>query len=125
MRLTQHPNAFPVCPFSGSASGPCLPLRLALNDVGVPRLLCRQGSTPEVQLKMLHTVRKHFGAGGVARLRFTLPPLVFLCLKLAREVSPLEPTPRPLARLSSPWCGRRNPRTSPRACTDPTRRGTM
>jgi len=44
-----------------------------------------QGSTPEVQLKMLHTVRKHFGAGGVARLRFTLPPLVFLCLKLARE----------------------------------------
>jgi len=35
---------------------------------------------------VLHVVRKQFGAGGAARLRITLPPVVFSALKLARDV---------------------------------------
>ena len=45
-----------------------------------------RGETPEAHLKMLQLARRHFGTGGVQRLRFTLPPVIFSCLGLAREV---------------------------------------
>jgi hypothetical protein len=33
--------------------------------------------------QILNTARKHFGAGGNQRIRFTLPPLVFAAYQLA------------------------------------------
>jgi hypothetical protein len=45
-----------------------------------------RGDTPEAHLKMLQLARRHFGTGGVQRLRFTLPPVIFSCLGLARQV---------------------------------------
>jgi hypothetical protein len=34
-------------------------------------------------LQILNTARKHFGAGGNQRIRYTLPPLVFAAYQLA------------------------------------------
>jgi vacuolar protein sorting-associated protein 35 len=45
-----------------------------------------KGETPEAHLKMLQLARRHFGTGGVQRLRYTLPPVIFSCLGLAREL---------------------------------------
>lgn len=39
--------------------------------------------TPNFSLQILNTARKHFGAGGNQRIRFTLPPLVFAAYQLA------------------------------------------
>lgn len=36
-----------------------------------------------VPLQILNTARKHFGAGGNQRIRYTLPPLVFAAYQLA------------------------------------------
>lgn len=36
-----------------------------------------------VCFQILNTARKHFGAGGNQRIRFTLPPLVFAAYQLA------------------------------------------
>nr|KAF6408410.1 VPS35 retromer complex component [Molossus molossus] len=38
---------------------------------------------PDQQYLILNTARKHFGAGGNQRIRFTLPPLVFAAYQLA------------------------------------------
>ncbi|XP_023678494.2 vacuolar protein sorting-associated protein 35-like [Paramormyrops kingsleyae] len=38
---------------------------------------------PDQQYMILNTARKHFGAGGNQRIRFTLPPLVFAAYQLA------------------------------------------
>lgn len=38
---------------------------------------------PIFSLQILNTARKHFGAGGNQRIRFTLPPLVFAAYQLA------------------------------------------
>uniref|UniRef100_A0A2K6KZ63 Vacuolar protein sorting-associated protein 35 n=1 Tax=Rhinopithecus bieti TaxID=61621 RepID=A0A2K6KZ63_RHIBE len=38
---------------------------------------------PDHQYLILNTARKHFGAGGNQRIRFTLPPLVFAAYQLA------------------------------------------
>lgn len=34
-------------------------------------------------IQILNTARKHFGAGGNQRIRYTLPPLVFAAYQLA------------------------------------------
>lgn len=34
-------------------------------------------------VQILNTARKHFGAGGNQRIRYTLPPLVFAAYQLA------------------------------------------
>ena len=34
-------------------------------------------------LQILNTARKHFGNGGTQRIRYTLPPIVFMAYKLA------------------------------------------
>jgi len=39
----------------------------------------------DVQFKIYNDVRRVFGQGGVARLEFTLPPLVYACLRLAQR----------------------------------------
>ncbi|GLU04600.1 hypothetical protein SLE2022_217380 [Rubroshorea leprosula] len=41
---------------------------------------------PEEMLKIICTVRKHIMAGGVKRLPFTIPPLVFSALRLVRHL---------------------------------------
>ncbi|GLT34975.1 hypothetical protein SLA2020_094610 [Shorea laevis] len=41
---------------------------------------------PEEMLKIICTVRKHIMAGGVKRLPFTVPPLVFSALRLVRHL---------------------------------------
>ena len=50
--------------------------------------LVHQLSCPESeeQYRMLLAARRHFGQGGPARLRHTLPPLVFAGLQLVREL---------------------------------------
>ncbi|XP_048461938.1 vacuolar protein sorting-associated protein 35 [Rhincodon typus] len=42
-----------------------------------------QSEDPDQQYLILNTARKHFGAGGNQRIRFTLPPLVFSAYQLA------------------------------------------
>ncbi|KAL4630294.1 vacuolar protein sorting-associated protein 35-like [Arapaima gigas] len=44
-------------------------------------LLCSED--PDQQYLILNTARKHFGAGGNKRIRYTLPPLVFAAYQLA------------------------------------------
>lgn len=36
-----------------------------------------------ILVQILNTARKHFGAGGNQRIRYTLPPLVFAAYQLA------------------------------------------
>jgi vacuolar protein sorting-associated protein 35 len=38
---------------------------------------------PDQQYLILSTARKHFGAGGNRRIKFTLPPIVFQAYQLA------------------------------------------
>jgi vacuolar protein sorting-associated protein 35 len=38
------------------------------------------------EYKLFVTARKHFGAGGVKRIEYTLPPMVFRSLELARRI---------------------------------------
>lgn len=40
----------------------------------------------DVQFEMFKVARRAFGQGGVARIRFTLVPLVYRCLQLTREL---------------------------------------
>ncbi|KAJ3101719.1 Vacuolar protein sorting-associated protein 35 [Phlyctochytrium bullatum] len=40
---------------------------------------------PEDEFLLLAAARKHFGEGGDIRIRFTLPPLVMVCIQLARK----------------------------------------
>ncbi|KAK3085900.1 hypothetical protein FSP39_010235 [Pinctada imbricata] len=42
-----------------------------------------QAEDPNQQYMILNTARKHFGAGGDKRIKFTLPPIVFEAYKLA------------------------------------------
>ncbi|XP_072135753.1 vacuolar protein sorting-associated protein 35 isoform X2 [Mobula birostris] len=42
-----------------------------------------QSEDPDQQYLILNSARKHFGAGGNQRIRFTLPPLVFAAYQLA------------------------------------------
>lgn len=49
-----------------------------------------QAETADQQYLVLNTARKHFGAGGNRRIKYTLPPLVFQAYKLAfryKEIS--------------------------------------
>jgi len=41
----------------------------------------------KTQFKILSTARKHFGKGGVRRIKYTLPPLCFKYLELARDTT--------------------------------------
>lgn len=45
---------------------------------------------PNQQFLILNTARKHFGAGGDKRIKFTLPPIVFAALRLAHRYKQLE-----------------------------------
>uniref|UniRef100_UPI00358FEED2 vacuolar protein sorting-associated protein 35 n=1 Tax=Myxine glutinosa TaxID=7769 RepID=UPI00358FEED2 len=42
-----------------------------------------RAESPDQQYLILNTARKHFGAGGNQRIKFTLPPLVFAAYRLA------------------------------------------
>lgn len=42
-----------------------------------------QAVSPDQQYLILNTARKHFGAGGNKRIKFTLPPIVFAAYRLA------------------------------------------
>lgn len=46
-----------------------------------------RSDTPDLQYQLLVAVRKHFGIGGDARIKYTLPPLVVAALQLARTYS--------------------------------------
>ncbi|KAM7252949.1 hypothetical protein ACFE04_025567 [Oxalis oulophora] len=48
------------------------------------QMLCNED--PEEMFKIICTVRKHITSGGQRRLPFTVPPLVFSCLKLIRQL---------------------------------------
>lgn len=48
-----------------------------------------RSDTPDYQYQLLTCVRKHFGIGGEARIKYTLPPLVMLALQLAQQYSDL------------------------------------
>lgn len=53
-------------------------------DLPLSACLCEGFSELTVLLfQILNTARKHFGAGGNQRIRFTLPPLVFAAYQLA------------------------------------------
>jgi len=57
---------------------------LVLPDLNVCRfihLLC--SDIPDQQYLILSTARKHFGAGGNRRIKYTLPPIVFQAYQLA------------------------------------------
>jgi vacuolar protein sorting-associated protein 35 len=43
-----------------------------------------KATTSDEQYKILTVIRKNFGAGGEYRIKYTLPPLVFAALQLAR-----------------------------------------
>ncbi|KAJ1448596.1 vacuolar protein sorting-associated protein 35 [Pelagophyceae sp. CCMP2097] len=58
--------------------------------------LMRHGSTDE-QFRIFGVARRHFGQGGLGRIRFTLVPLVFRALQLARKVRKFELAPAPEA----------------------------
>jgi len=47
----------------------------------------------DVLFKVLGTMRKHFGQGGLARIKYTLVPLVFRALALSRVIQALEKQP--------------------------------
>lgn len=44
-----------------------------------------EAEEPDIQYLMLSTVRKHVGTGGVKRIRYTLPPIVFRLFDLAEK----------------------------------------
>ncbi|KAM3709819.1 hypothetical protein ACB098_02G204800 [Castanea mollissima] len=48
---------------------------------------------PEEMFKVICTVKKHILTGGPKRLPFTVPPLVFSCLKLVRQLQGQEENP--------------------------------
>ncbi|XP_027361735.1 vacuolar protein sorting-associated protein 35A-like isoform X2 [Abrus precatorius] len=48
---------------------------------------------PEEMFKIIDTVRKHILTGGPKRLPFTVPPLVFSCLKLVRQLQGQDENP--------------------------------
>ena len=53
-------------------------------------------------LQILNNARKHFGTGGDARIRHTLPPLVFSAYRLVSQYHSLEEEVRETA--VSPGC---------------------
>jgi vacuolar protein sorting-associated protein 35 len=45
-----------------------------------------ENENSDVLFKMYCTARRHFGQGGTARIKHTLPPLIFCALQLARRI---------------------------------------
>ena len=65
--------------------------RLEAEQVLVARLahLMKHDDT-DVLFKVLGTARRHFGQGGLSRIKFTLVPLVFRALSLSRDIRRVE-----------------------------------
>lgn len=60
---------------------------------------------PQVEYQMYVVARKHFGQGGPKRIKYTLVPLVFRAMMLARKVKALESAPTPPAVASKKILG--------------------
>lgn len=57
---------------------------LVLPDFNVCRFIhLLRSDIPDQQYLILSTARKHFGAGGNRRIKYTLPPIVFQAYQLA------------------------------------------
>jgi len=57
---------------------------LVLPDFNVRRFIhLLRSDIPDQQYLILSTARKHFGAGGNRRIKYTLPPIVFQAYQLA------------------------------------------